>query len=141
MKRAARASLGSWKAPSGRPEPVSSPAPAGSSLTPAGMSATAQCQKPEPVDASGSYTVTAKLLVPSGAPLQDSCGETSLPPGTPKAPENCSAAQGAPSATLVLVTVKGAAPGRRAEWSLALIASFPFGALRDCCRAVTVMRP
>lgn len=28
MKRAKRASLGSWKAPSGRPEPVSSPAPA-----------------------------------------------------------------------------------------------------------------
>lgn len=34
-------------------------APSGSSVTPAGMSATAQCQKPEPVGASGSYTVTA----------------------------------------------------------------------------------
>jgi hypothetical protein len=43
----------------GKAEPISSPAPSDSWVTVAGMSATAQCQKPEPVGASGSYTVTA----------------------------------------------------------------------------------
>jgi hypothetical protein len=33
----------------------------------AGMFTTSQCQKPEPVGASGSKQVTAKLLVPAGA--------------------------------------------------------------------------
>ena len=59
MKRVVPASVGSWNAPSGRPEPVSSPAFSGSSVTVAGMSATAQCQNPDCVGASGSYTVTA----------------------------------------------------------------------------------
>jgi hypothetical protein len=37
--------LGSWNAPAGRPELVSSPAPSGRLVTLAGMSATAQRQK------------------------------------------------------------------------------------------------
>src|SRR6201986_2866265 len=46
------------------------------------MPSTIQCQKPEPVGASGSKQVTAKLLVCSGKPDQDSDGET-LPPVMP----------------------------------------------------------
>src|SRR5580658_4313851 len=53
-----RASLGSWTAPAGRCSPVTSPAPAGSPVTEAGISATAQCQKPDPLGVSGSYMVT-----------------------------------------------------------------------------------
>ena len=74
------ASSRSWTAPFGSPEPFASPAPEGSSVTFAGMLNTAQCQKPLAVGASGSYIVTVKLFVPSGAPDHDSCGETSLPP-------------------------------------------------------------
>ena len=37
---------------------VPSPAPAGSPVTDAGISARAQCQKPDPLGASGSYMVT-----------------------------------------------------------------------------------
>ncbi len=59
MKRVVPASVRSWSVPSGRPEPVSSPAPSGNSVTVAGMSAIAQCQKPDCVGASGSKTVTA----------------------------------------------------------------------------------
>ena len=62
MKRAKRASLGrataKWNDPVGRCSPVPSPAPAGSQVTEAGTSATAQRQKPDPLGASGSYTVT-----------------------------------------------------------------------------------
>ena len=72
------ASLVSVTAPPGSSPP--SPAPAGSSVTVAGRSATAQCQKPDAVGASGSYTVTAKLLVSAGNPDQLSCGEVSEPP-------------------------------------------------------------
>lgn len=39
-------------------------------------------------------------------------------------PENCSGDQAVPSVTVVLVTVNEAASGRRANGSLALIASF-----------------
>ena len=46
------------------------PAPPGSSVTVAGMLNTAQCQNPLAVGASGSYTVTAKLLVSAGNPDQ-----------------------------------------------------------------------
>jgi hypothetical protein len=62
MKRAKRASLGraaaTWNAPVGRCSPVPSPAPAGSPVTEAGISARAQCQKPDPLGTSGSYMVT-----------------------------------------------------------------------------------
>src|SRR2546429_3279792 len=43
------------------------------------MPSTSQCQKPEPVGASGSKHVTAKLLVSSGKPDQDSEGERFRP--------------------------------------------------------------
>ena len=58
MKRARRTSLGRWNAPVGTCSPVPSPAPVGRPVTGAGMSATAQCQKPDPLGASGSYMVT-----------------------------------------------------------------------------------
>ena len=48
-----------------------------------GMFTTSQCQKPLPVGASGSKQVTAKLLVPAGAPDQARCGAL-LPPAQPK---------------------------------------------------------
>ena len=54
-------------------------APSASSVIEAGMFASVQCQKPEPVGASASKQVTAKLFVPSGAPDQLSCGDR-LPP-------------------------------------------------------------
>src|SRR5690242_12217008 len=100
MKRASRASLGSVSAPSGRPEP--SPAPDSSSVTEGGRLQTAQCQNPLAVGASGSYTVTAKLLVSGGNPDQDSCGDTSSPPA-PMIPLTCPRASRSPSAMSVLV--------------------------------------
>src|SRR3954468_25108949 len=78
MNRFWPASFAKVIAPPGKSLP--SPAPAGRSVTVAGRFATAQCQKPDAVGASGSYTVTAKLLVSSGKPDQLSCGETSSPP-------------------------------------------------------------
>ena len=45
----------------------------------AGMSKTTQCHHPLPVGASGSYIVIAKLLVPSGAFSQESCGDLFSP--------------------------------------------------------------
>ena len=54
---ARRASLGRWDAPVGRCS-VPFPAPVRSPVTEAGISATAQCQKPDPLGASGSYMVT-----------------------------------------------------------------------------------
>lgn len=59
MNRAAPASPGSRTAPGGSSSPVPLPASLAGSVTEAGMFATGQCQKPEPVGASGSYTVTA----------------------------------------------------------------------------------
>src|SRR3954452_1030959 len=44
------------------------------------MSYSIQCQKPLPVGASGSKQVTAKLLVPSGAPSQCRSGTRFRPP-------------------------------------------------------------
>src|SRR5699024_7149106 len=61
-------------APRGRLAPPSAPASAGNDMTSAGMPTTVQCQKPAGVGASGSKQETAKLLVPAGAPDQDSCG-------------------------------------------------------------------
>src|SRR5450759_3818689 len=43
------------------------------------MFTTVQCHHPLPEGASGSYTVSARLLVPAGAPLQASAGDTFLP--------------------------------------------------------------
>jgi len=48
----------------------------------AGMFTSDQCHQPEPVGASGSYAVTTKLFVPSGAPLQLNCGERLPPSGS-----------------------------------------------------------
>ena len=63
----------------GRSAP-SAPAPASSEVTSAGRSTSTQCQKPLGVGASGSKQVTVKLLVSSGKPDHDSCGEV-LPGG------------------------------------------------------------
>src|SRR5438105_2286318 len=62
-----------------------------------------QCHRPLPTSASGSNRVTAKLLVPAGAPLQFSAGET-LPPLHPEPLESCSALILPPSAISGLVT-------------------------------------
>jgi hypothetical protein len=43
------------------------------------MSTSTQCQKPEPVGASGSKQVTAKLLVSAGKPDHDNDGEMFFP--------------------------------------------------------------
>src|SRR5579875_568150 len=88
------------------------PAPAGSSVTLAGMLATAQCQNPLPVGASGSKQVTAKLAVAAGNPDHDSCGETSSPPA-PSRPDTCWRPRGCPSATSVLVRGKEGTSGRK----------------------------
>src|SRR5512139_3604551 len=72
-----------WRAPAGRLAPLALPASDFSSLTSAGMLITDQCHQPEPVGASGSYTVTAKLLVPLGAPLHWSAGDL-FSPAQPK---------------------------------------------------------
>ncbi len=48
-------------------------------LVAAGTLATTQCQKPDPVGASGSYTVITKLCASFGAPDQARWGETLLP--------------------------------------------------------------
>src|SRR5207253_11056634 len=111
MKRFILASFGRWKAPGGSPGPDSSPAPAGSSVTLPGMFTTAQCQKPPTVGASGSNMVTAKLFVPDGKPLQESCGETSWPPA-PKMPLTCAIASFSPSRRSLLVSENEAAGGR-----------------------------
>src|SRR5580765_404193 len=75
------------------------------------MFTTAQCQKPVTVGASGSHIVTTKLCVPAGKPLQESCGETSLPPA-PKMPLTCGIASFSPSRKSLLVSEKEAAAGR-----------------------------
>src|SRR5271168_4375865 len=71
-----------WNAPLGRPEPSVPATPVSSSVTEAGMPSTIQCQNPEPVGASGSKQVTAKLLVSAGKPDQESDGEM-FPPVMP----------------------------------------------------------
>jgi hypothetical protein len=81
------------------------------------MLAMAQCQKPDPLGASGSYMVTVQLLVSAEAPVHDSWGETSRPPGTPKMPDICAGGSIWPSVTSVLVTVKLGTTGRRANGS------------------------
>jgi hypothetical protein len=61
--------------------PIRCPSSLGKLVVEAGMSATAQCQKPLPVGACGSYMVTTKVRVSAGKPDHDSCGEASKPPG------------------------------------------------------------
>ena len=90
----------------GRSAP-SEPMPAGSSVVSAGRSTSTQCQKPLGVGASGSKQVTVKLLVPSGAPLHDSCGEVFPPSPT------WASASGSPWLTSVLATSKDGTGGRR----------------------------
>ena len=97
MKRLQAGVVGQGDRIAGKPL-TPSPTPAGSSVTVAGRLATAQCQKPDAVGASGSYTVTAKLRVSSGNPDQLSCGETSSPPA-PMMPLTWSLASGWPSVT------------------------------------------
>src|SRR3954452_23230424 len=108
-------------APCGRFSPPSAPAPVGSSVTEAGMLYTAQCQKPEPVGASGSWMVTAKLLVSAGYPDHDRCGETSAPP--PPAPQ-WSRASGRPSATSVLDRVNNGTAPKRSRGSTAIATGY-----------------
>src|SRR3982750_2020451 len=74
-----RAGLAPW----GRLAPPTAPASGLSSATSAGILITIQCHQPEPVGASGSYTVTAKLLVPLGAPFHASAGDL-FSPAQPK---------------------------------------------------------
>src|SRR4051812_33791593 len=82
----------------GRSAP-SAPAPASREVQSAGRSTSTQCQKPLGVGASGSKQVTVKLLVASGKPDHDSCGDVSPNSLT------WSSLSGWPSVTLSLVTV------------------------------------
>ena len=93
-------------APAGSLPLLGSPAPAESSVTDAGMFATAQCQNPEPVGASGSKQVTAKLFVSARNPDHDSCGDTSSPPA-PMIPDTWAFGSVSPSLTSVLVAIVG----------------------------------
>src|SRR3954463_1798769 len=68
-----------WRAPCGRLALLALPASGLSSVTLGGMLITDQCHQPEPVGASGSYTVTAKLRVSLGAPLHFSAGDLFSP--------------------------------------------------------------
>src|SRR5674476_1235128 len=80
---------------------TAAPASASRVVVSAGIPTSSQCQKPEGVGASGSKQVTAKLLVLSGAPDQDSCGET-LPPVNPQPLKTCSSGSRVPFAMAVL---------------------------------------
>src|SRR5690606_7176363 len=100
-------------APAGSFPLAGSPALASSEVTFAGRLRTAQCQKPLAVGASGSNTVTAKLFVSLGKPDQESCGERSSPPSTPKSPERCAGGGVSPSLTSVLVTLNPGTSGRK----------------------------
>src|SRR6478672_6402986 len=83
---------------------LASPAPLGNDVVPGGILNTTQCHQPLPVGASGSKMLTAKLLVPAGAPLQLSAGER-LPPLQPKPFNTCSLEMVAPSWRSALVKV------------------------------------
>src|SRR6516164_9385096 len=81
-----------------------SPAPLGNEVRFGGILNTTQCHHPLPVGASGSYMVTAKLLVPLGAPFQLNAGDA-LPPVQPKPLNTCSLAMVLPSLISELVKV------------------------------------
>src|SRR5699024_1897401 len=115
MKPRPPASFLSWKEPAGRAAPSSVPAFSANSVTSAGILPTDQCQKPEPVGASGSKTVTAYDLVPSGAPDQAMCGEMSWPLGTPISPEYCAAGHSWFGVTVLEVTLNSATSSNRAN--------------------------
>ena len=106
MKPLAPPSLRHMNASPGRSAP-SAPAPAASEVQSAGRSTSTQCQKPLGVGASGSKQVTVKLLVSSGEPDHDSCGEV-LP-----AAATWSSLSGWPSVTSALVTVNDGTGGSR----------------------------
>jgi hypothetical protein len=76
----------------------------GNEVVPGGILKTTQCHQPLPVGASGSYMLTAKLLVPLGALLQLNAGETLLPV-QPKPLNSCSLAMVEPSLRAVLAKV------------------------------------
>ena len=76
-----------------------------------------QCQKPEAVGASGSKQVTAKVLVPSGAPDQDSCGLVALSPASVSArhsPSTMSSDVMSKDGTSASAAY-GSGPGKRSE--------------------------
>src|SRR5262252_2106858 len=104
-----------WNALAGRP-PDGAPAPDASDVTDAGMSISRQCQNPDPVGASGSWQVTAKLLVSAGNPDQDSCGEM-FSPVMPKLLYTCLSLICTPSLTSSLVTVNDVTAGRKSYGS------------------------
>ena len=81
-----------------------SPAPAFNSFMVEGMSNITQCHHPLPVGASGSYMVIAKLLVPAGALLYDSCGEM-FSPEHPNPLNTCVLVACPPTELLVRVNV------------------------------------
>src|SRR4051812_12398653 len=66
-------------APLGSFAPPAAAASARRSIGSAGVVITHPCHQPEPVGASGSYTLTAKLLVSLGAPLHLSAGDLFSP--------------------------------------------------------------
>src|SRR5215217_3464440 len=80
------------------------------------MSATAQCQKPLGVGASGSNIVTTKLRVSAGKSLHVNCGERSSPPA-PNMPLIWGVGSCSPSATSMLVSVKAGTGASRAKGS------------------------
>jgi hypothetical protein len=101
----------SWIAPAGRVRLPGAPALSGRDVAVAGMFATAQCQKPLPVGACGSYIDTTKPLVRAGKPRHDSSGEMSFPPGA-QIPDCWSTGNGRPFLTVVLVKVNDGTFGR-----------------------------
>jgi hypothetical protein len=109
-------SLRTWKAPSGSPVPSALPTPAASSVTDAGMPYTIQCQKPDPVGASGSKQVTAKPLVSAGNPDQRRCGDR-FSPVAPNPLNTCLLVNCSPSATSSLSTVNDGTGGRKSYGS------------------------
>src|ERR1700685_3409274 len=67
-----------------------------------------QCHQPEPVGASGSYAISAKLFVPAGAFAHSSSGET-FSPEQPKLLNEFLSGSAPPSLKSVLVSLNGAA--------------------------------
>src|SRR5260370_24759276 len=97
------------------------------------MPSTTQCQKPEPVGASGSKQVTAKLLVSAGKPDQRSDGEM-FPPVMPNPSKTWLSDIISPSATSSLRTsndgtggMKSWGSGGRSAMACLLIEGYCFG--------------
>ena len=76
------------------------------------MPSTIQCQKPDPVGASGSKQVTAKLLVSAGKPDHDSDGEM-LPPVMPQSSKTWFSGIISPCAMSSLCTSKDGTSGMK----------------------------